>query len=522
MSHFCLLSLAAEWLSKNLPPDSIIGADPRVLSNTDWSELNKKLESTNQKLLPVNINLVDLIWKDKSSRRSSPLECLPLKITGRSVADKLQEVRIKMQEERATVLLLSSLDEIAWLLNLRGSDIDYNPVFYSYVLLELNALHVFMNEQQYTKEVEEHLKIELGNEILSVKPYNKVDEILGLISSNTTGFTWLAKSCNYALVSVVPEKSRLIKITPVALMKAIKNPVELKGMRNAHIKDAAALCCYFSWLEQNLDKEVITEITGAAKLEGFRRLQKDFRGSSFATISSAGAHGAIIHYKSSSKTDVPITKDSLYLCDSGGHYLDGTTDITRTFHFGEPTAFQKECYTRVLKGQLQVISAVFPSKIKGNCLDSLTRQFLWDVGLDYAHGTGHGVGVYLYVHEGPMGLSWRHMPDDPGLQAGMIVTVEPGFYLDGEFGLRIEDVVEVVKANPPHNFNNRGYLTFENLTYVPKQTKLIDVDLLTQREVEVLNEYHRKCREIIGPVLEEQEQFEAKAWLWKETETIAK
>lgn len=465
---------------------------------------------------------MDLIWLNRPNRRVDSLECLPLIVTGRSVAEKLQDIRAQMQEENATVLLLSSLDEIAWLLNLRGSDIDYNPVFYSYALVELNTLHIFINEQQYTQNVQEHLKLELGSETFIVKPYQKIDETLGFISSNTKGLTWLCKSCNYALASLVAEKSRLIKITPVALMKAIKNPVELKCIRNAHIKDAAALCCYFSWLEENIEKGNVTELTGAAKLEEFRRLQKDFRGPSFETISSVGAHGAIIHYKTSPETDVAITKNSLYLCDSGGHYLDGTTDITRTFHFGEPTAFEKECYTRVLKGQLQVISAIFPAKLKGNYLDSFARNFLWEVGLDYGHGTGHGVGSYLYVHEGPSGISWRYMPDDPGFQEGMIVTVEPGFYLNGEFGLRIEDVVEVVKANPPHNFNNSGFVTFSNLTFVPKQTKLIQVDLLTEKEIELLNEYHKKCREIIGPVLEEQGQLQVKAWLWKETEILIK
>lgn len=513
-----------EWLSKNLPQKSFVGADPRVLSNSEWTELSGKLERTNQKLVPVKTNLVDLVWKDRSSRRSNPLETLPLLVTGRSVFEKLRDVRARMREENAAALLLSALDDIAWLLNLRGSDIDYNPVFYSYVLVELNALHLFINGQQYTKQVEEHLKSELGPEAINVKPYEQVDEVLALIANNSTGFTWLAKSCNYALVSLVPENLRLVQITPVALMKAVKNPIELKGIRNAHIKDAAALCCYFSWLEQNVDKETITEISGAKKLEEFRKLQKDFRGPSFGTISAVGEHAAIIHYSSCPETDVPITRKSLYLCDSGGHYLDGTTDITRTFHFGEPTAFEKECFTRVLKGQLQVSAAIFPFKLKGNYLDSFARQFLWDVGLDFAHGTGHGVGAYLHVHEGTrvFGISWRQLPDDPGFQEGMVVTVEPGFYLDGQFGLRIEDVVEVVRANAAHNFNNRGFLTFENLTYVPKQRKLIQVDLLTEREVGILNEYHGKCRELVGPLLEEQGQLEAKAWLWRETEPISK
>lgn len=496
--------------------------DPRVLSQKEWTPLQTKLETAGLRLVPIKTNLVDLIWKDKPSRNANALECLPLKISGRSVAQKLNDVRAKMKEENAVALLLSSLDETAWLLNMRGSDITYNPVFYSYVLLELNTFHLFIDERQYTKAVEEHLKGELPTESFIVHPYHKVDETLAKISSKSSGFVWLSNSCNHALIALVPEKFLLTKLTPVASLKAVKNPTELKGMRNAHLKDAAALCCYFSWLEKNLGKKRITEISAAEKLKGFREQQADFRGLSFNTISSVGAHGAIIHYSSSPETDVELTRDSVYLCDSGGHYVDGTTDITRTLHFGEPTDFEKECYTRVLKGQLQVLSAVFPSKIRGNYLDSFARQFLWDVGLDYAHGTGHGVGSYLYVHEGPMGISWKHLADDPGLQAGMILTVEPGFYSDGKFGVRVEDVAEVVAADPPHNFNNRGFLKLETITFVPKQTKLITAGLLTSRETEILDDYHRKCRELIGPLLDEQGQVEAKEWLWRETEPITK
>jgi len=273
-------------------------------------------------------------------------------------------------------------------------------------------------------------------------------------------------------------------------------------------------------LESNVSKGEITEISGATKLTEFRSEQVDFVGPSFDTISSVGPHGAIIHYKPSKDSDVPIRMDCLYLCDSGGQYKDGTTDVTRTIHFGNPSDFEKECFTRVLKGQIKLGTTVFPSKIKGNCLDSFARQYLWEVGLDYGHGTGHGIGSYLNVHEGPMEVSWRTVNDDPGLESGMFISNEPGYYEDGKFGIRIEDIIQIVDANPPHNFNKRGFLTFDTITLVPIQTKMIIVNMLTESEINHLNKYHKKCRDILGPILDEQGRLETKKWLWRETEPI--
>lgn len=482
--------------------------------------LKTQLQQAGHELVPVKPNLIDLIWTDRPSRPCNPIVPLPLKYSGVSVAKKLSDIRVQMKEKNSTVLVVTALDEIAWLLNLRGSDIEYNPVFFAYVIVQHNACVIFIRKLQYSEEVSQHLKQEAPEENFIVEPYENINDTLAQL--NVEGYIWMPENANYALVSLVPQKSLLLELTPIALMKAVKNPTERKGMRNAHIRDAAAVCCYFSWLEKHIYNETITEISGAKKLEEFRSLQTDFRGLSFGTISAVGPHGAIIHYHPEPESDIPITTDTLYLCDSGGQYLDGTTDITRTIHLGNPTEFEKECFTRVLKGQLQMGSAVFPSKIKGNYLDSFARKFLWDVGLDYGHGTGHGVGAYLNVHEGPMQISWRHIPEDSGLQEGMFVSNEPGYYEDGKFGIRIEDVVEIVKAETPHNFNNRGYLTFTTITLVPKQRKLIKVDMLTDGEIEILNDYHQKCRDLVGPLLEEQGQVEAKEWLWRETEAIKK
>ncbi|KAJ3653741.1 hypothetical protein Zmor_012978 [Zophobas morio] len=509
------------WLSKNLPSGSRVGVDPSIYTYNMWMPLQTQLEAAGCKLIPVNQNLVDILWNDRPPRPTNPVNPLGLEFTGKTVKEKLLSVRAQMKDKKAQFLVLTALDEIAWMLNLRGSDIAYNPVFFSYVVIHEDSFTVFLNPKQSSDEVKQHLTKEAG-EKYEIKPYDEIVAYLKQHSLKIEGFAWFSENASYALTSLIPAKSLLAEITPVPLMKAVKNPTEINGMRNSHLKDGAALCCYFSWLEKHVKDGNITEISGAKKLDEFRAQQADFVGASFPTISSVGPHGAIIHYQPQPATDVPITTDTLYLCDSGGQYKDGTTDVTRTFHFGTPTQYEKECFTRVLKGQIKLATSIFPSKIKGNCLDSFAREFLWEVGLDYAHGTGHGIGSYLNVHEGPMGISWRPIADDPGLEAGMFVSNEPGYYEDGKFGIRLEDIVEIVEAKPPHNFNDRGFLTFETITFAPKQRKLVLVDLLTDKELTYLNAYHQQCRDLIGPILEKQGHAETKEWLWRETEPLVR
>ncbi|XP_018573804.1 xaa-Pro aminopeptidase 1 [Anoplophora glabripennis] len=510
------------WLSKSLPSGSRVGVDPKVFAFNNYMPLSSQLEAAGHKLIPVSTNLIELLWTERPKRPTNPVIPLPLKYSGRTVKEKLESLQGQMREKDAKYLLLAALDEIAYFLNLRGSDIQYNPVFFSYVIVSLNGFTVFVNPKQNSSEIKQHLTSEAGN-IYTIEPYDKIEEKLKNLVNNLDGTIWFSEATNYALISLIPKKNLLLtNITPIQLMKAIKNSVEINGMRNAHIKDAAALCCYFSWLEKNVTSSKITEISGAKKLLDFRKLQEDFVGESFSTISSVGPHGAIIHYSPDETTDVQITNSSLYLCDSGGQFKDGTTDVTRTLHFGTPTEFERECYTRVLKGHIKIATSVFPRKIKGNYLDSFAREYLWQVGLDYAHGTGHGIGSYLNVHEGPMGISWKPLPDDPGLEAGMFISNEPGYYQDGEFGIRIEDIIQIVDANPPHNFNNKGYLTFDSVTLVPKIIKLIIIDMLTDAEIDYLNKYHQQCRDVVGPLLQQQGQQEALEWLIRETQPISR
>lgn len=510
----------SEWLTKNMKTGSIIGVDANLITYNEWRRINKEIKYKGIKLLPLDTNLIDRMWSDRPAIPSNPIKPLNINFTGKKCGEKVEEVRQKMTEKNATILLITALDEIAWLLNLRGSDIQYNPVFYSYVIVTHTDVYLFVDSKKLDTTVPEHFK----NENLSViiQPYDILHTFFNDIlasDSSKTGKVWVSDRSSYNLVNIVPKSNRISKPTPIPLMKAIKNAVEINGLKNAHIKDGAALCSYFSWLEENISLGNLTEISVAEKLLSFRSLQEDFVGPSFETISSSGPNGGIIHYSPTQETDRKLSVDEMYLCDSGGQFLDGTTDVTRTFHFGTPTDYQKECFTRVFKGQANLAMTKFPHKILGNCLDSYARRFLWDVGLDYMHGTGHGIGAYLNVHEGPMGISWREIPNDPGLQPGMFLSNEPGYYQD-DFGIRIEDIVLIKEFITDYKMPQRPFLQFETVTMCPIQTKMLVIDLLTDKEIDYLNEYHCKCLERLTPLLEKAGDTRALTWLKKETKPI--
>lgn len=288
-------------------------------------------------------------------------------------------------------------------------------------------------------------------------------------------------------------------------------------MKNAHIKDAVALCSFFSSLQQNIGKIKITELLASEQLEEFKKTQEGYVGPSFKTMSCTGCHTSLIHYSPNPYTDFVLTPNCLYLCDCGSQYLEGTTDVSRTLHFGHPSYFEKECYTRVLKGNIALSRAHFPSKSLGSQIDSFARKFLWDVGLDYGHSTGHGIGSFLNVHEGPISISPKASPHEIGLEEGMFVTNEPGYYSPGKFGIRIEDVMMVVPSKRKFSNTNNRFLTFETVTLVPKQRNLIVKDLLGKEDVEWLDKYHKRCRDVIGPILQKKKLEEA--WNWLEIET---
>ncbi|KAM7103739.1 LOW QUALITY PROTEIN: xaa-Pro aminopeptidase 1 [Ciconia maguari] len=512
-----------DWLVSVLPEGSKVGVDPFIIPADQWKRMSKALRSAGHDLVPVKENLIDTIWTDCPQRPCKPLITLDLSYTGVSWRDKIVALRSKMAERKVLWFVVTALDEVAWLFNLRGSDVEYNPVFFAYAVIGMNTIRLFIDGDHDGPSCEEHLELDS-----TLEPEFKIQvmpSILSELSAVGAGLSpkekvWLSDKASYALTEAIPKAYRyLTPYTPICIAKAVKNASETEGMRRAHIKDAVALCELFNWLEKEVPKGTVTEIIAADKAEEFRSQQKDFVELSFATISSTGPNGAIIHYKPVPETNRTLSVNEIYLLDSGAQYRDGTTDVTRTMHFGTPSAYEKECFTYVLKGHIAVSAAIFPNGTKGHLLDSFARSALWDCGLDYLHGTGHGVGSFLNVHEGPCGISYKTFADEP-LEAGMIVSDEPGYYEDGSFGIRIENVVLVVPAETKYNFKNRGSLTFEPLTLVPIQTKMIDVNLLTQKECNWVNDYHQKCREVIGAELERQGRHEALRWLIQETEPL--
>ncbi|XP_076241429.1 xaa-Pro aminopeptidase ApepP [Calliopsis andreniformis] len=513
------------WLVSNLPPKSTVGADANLMSYTEWAVLHTNLTAAGHCLMPLEENLIDKVWGNEQPVPTNNI-VLPqqLQFSGRIAGEKVKSCRDEMKKNNAKALVITALDEVAYILNFRGSDIPYNPVFFAYVILTSDDLHLFIEKSRVSEKAQEQLINEGVNAIYH--PYEDIHVFLKQIANSCTNGEkiWISNSSSYALHTDCGEAKKHAAITPINIMKAIKNNVEMQGMKAAHIRDAVALVKYFAWLEDQIKNQrgTVTEVSGATKLETFRQEQEHFVGLSFPTISSVGPHGAIIHYLPTSKTDVPITDKELYLCDSGAQYKDGTTDVTRTLHFGTPTNFERECFTRVFKGQCRLSSTIFPLMIQGNYLDTLARENLWSVGLNYLHGTGHGVGSYLNVHEEPIGISWRPYPDDPGLQPGMFLSNEPGYYEDEKFGIRLENIELVVKANTPYNYKNRGFLTFETVTLVPIQTKLLDVSLLTDAEIEYLNKYHAKCLSTLTPLLQGPHNAQALEWLQKETRPISK
>lgn len=381
---------------------------------------------------------------------------------------------------------------------------------------------LYMNASKLTPEAMAHLE---GAKV-KLRPYGAIFDDLKSRRSGlekTREKMLISSTCNAALVGRLGVENIESQRSPIEKTKAIKNKTEQEGLRKCHVRDAAALVRYLAWIEAQLRNGAdIDEVSGSDKLESFRAENEHFKGLSFDTISGSGPNGAIIHYKANRADGNvrKITTKELYLCDSGAQYLDGTTDVTRTLHFGEPTAEEKDSFTRVLLGHISLDRVVFPVGTTGLMLDSLARMHLWQVGLDYRHGTGHGVGHYLNVHEGPQSISFHPRSQETPLLDGMTITNEPGFYLDGKFGIRIENVLLVQSAVTRNNFGGTKFLRFENLTMVPIQTKLIDLALMTDKDVDWVNAHHEKCWKAVSPLLQHDQL--ALEWLHRETRPITK
>ncbi|KAL6224671.1 hypothetical protein ACLB2K_003526 [Fragaria x ananassa] len=547
------------WMADNLPEGSAIGIDPWCVSIDTAQKWERAFVKKQQKLVQTSTNLVDEVWKSQPPPEINPVVIHPLEYAGRSVADKLKDVRKKLVQVKVHSIIISALDEVCWLYNIRGTDVAYSPVVHAFAIVTLNSAFFYVDKRKVSSEVNSYLE----TNGIEVRDYKAVSSDVSLLASNELKPSIQAKGtetetagngtikaeesnndliwadpgyCCYALYSSLNPDKVLLQQSPLALAKALKNPVELEGLKNAHIRDGAAVVQYHVWLdkqmqemygasgfflEEETDKKKhsqtakLTEVTASDKLEGFRASKENFRGLSFPTISSVGPNAAIIHYSPEAETCAELDPDRIYLFDSGAQYLDGTTDITRTVHFGKPSAHEKACYTAVLKGHIALGNARFPNGTNGHALDFLARVPLWKYGLDYRHGTGHGIGSYLNVHEGPHLISFR--PRNVPLEDSMTVTDEPGYYEDGNFGIRLENVLIIKKADTKFNFGDKVFLQFEHITWAPYQRKLIDVSLLTPEELEWLNTYHSKCRSILDSYLDESE----KAWLKKATEPIS-
>lgn len=534
-----------EWLNDVLPPGGRVGIDPFLFSSDAAEELKQGIAKKNHELVFLyDKNLVDEIWKESRPQPpNKPIRVHELKYAGTDVASKLLSLRSELVEAGSSAIVISMLDEVAWLLNLRGSDVPHSPVMYAYLIVEIDKAKLFVDTSKVGPEVMDHLE----NAGIELRPYDSIlSEVESLAAQGAK--VWLdASSVNAAIVNTYnsacekyyeslenKRKSKteayddsngwsegptgIYRLSPVSLAKALKNDAELEGMRSCHLRDAAALAYFWVWIEEQINKNVkLTEVEVAEKLLEFRSRQPGFLDTSFDTISGSGANGAIIHYKPEPDSCSVVDKRKLFLLDSGAQYVDGTTDITRTVHFGEPAARQKDCFTRVLQGHIALDQAVFPENTAGFVLDAFARSFLWKIGLDYRHGTGHGVGAALNVHEGPQSISFRFGNTTP-LQSGMIVSNEPGYYEDHAFGIRIENLLVVKEVDTPNRFGGIGYLGFEKLTFVPIQAKLIDLSLLSGAEFDWLNDYHSQVWDKVSPLLD----GSARQWLWDNTRPLVK
>ncbi|KAG2127897.1 peptidase M24, structural domain-containing protein [Suillus bovinus] len=490
-----------EFLSKHLEQGTRIGIDPTLISAAvDAESLQKSLEPRGSELVSLQENPVDIVWgKDRPPHPHNSVFPLDVKYAaGETSQSKLERLREEIAKKKAAASVVTLLDEVAWLFNLRGTDIDFNPVFFAYAVVTPTRAILFMNDAQE----QDSIKAFLGSDV-EIRPYgsfiSSLRQLTTTLGANKDKPMLLGDKTSLAVVEAIGQDNAILIPSPVATMKAIKNETEIEGFRKCHIRDGAALIRYFAWLEEQLNSGVeLNESQAADKLEEFRSELDLFRGLSFTTISSTGPNAAVIHYSPDPDDCAIIRKDQIYLCDSGGQYLDGTTDVTRTLHFGTPTNEEKRAFTRVLQGHISIDTAVFPNGTSG--ADSFARRALWQEGWDYRHGTGHGVGHFLNVHEGPHGIGTRIAYNSTSLKAGMTVSNEPGYYADGRYGIRIENVVIVQEADTPNNFGN-GYLCFERVTMCPIQTKLIDFSILTAQEKEWLNSYHAETLEKVGPWL---------------------
>lgn len=496
-----------QFLNDKLEEGMCLGFDGRTVSAREAEELQELLQEKHI-TFSVNDDLIGEIWEDRPVLSCEPVMELDIRWTGKSRADKIAEIREQMKAKEADTFILTSLDDIAWLLNIRGNDIHCCPVVLSYLVMMENELRLYANAAAFSEEIRSNLEAD-G---VKIHPYDDVYSYVQSISSDKK--VLLSRvNVNSRLVSNIPSEVTILDEPNLTLLpKAVKNETEMENERIAHIKDGVAVTKFIHWLKKNVTRTTITELSAAEKLYQFRSEQKHFLGDSFDPIIAYGTHAAIVHYSATEATDIPLEARGMVLADTGGHYLEGTTDITRTIVLGPVTAKEKKFFTAVLRGNLNLAAAKFKYGCTGLNLDYLARGPLWELGEDYNHGTGHGVGYLLNVHEGPNSFRWKNLPGNPApvLEEGMITSDEPGYYLENEFGIRHENLVLCKKAEKT-SFGQ--FMCFEPLTMVPFDLEGINPEEMTERERKLLNDYHQKVYTTISPYLDEEE----KEWLKQAT-----
>lgn len=500
-----------EYLLEKLPKNSTLGFDGRVMSVKEGQSLANKLAFKGINI-EYKYDLVNDIWEDRCSLPTEKAFLLGVEYSGESFSDKLYRIRAVMKEKKATTHILASLDDIAWLFNIRGRDVKSNPVVLSYAVISIDSVYLFIDKNKIGKDI----RAELSKENVQIKGYEEVYEFIKKIEENEVVLIDTSK-VNYAIYNNIPSNVQKIEErNPSILFKSIKNEIELKNIRNSHIKDGVAFTKFMYWLKNNIGKIEITEISATQKLEEFRREQDKFIEPSFSTIAAYKDHAAMMHYSATEESNYKLEPRDLFLVDSGGQYFDGTTDITRTIALGPIPENVRKDFTNVVRGMIRLSKAKFLYGCRGYNLDILARGPLWEEGIDYKCGTGHGIGFVLNVHEGPNGFRWKvreDIDDSCILEEGMVTTNEPGVYVENSHGIRIENEIVVRKAEK----NEYGqFMDFEVITFAPIDLDAIDESLILKDEKVYLNNYHKQVYDKISPYLNEEE----KQWLKTYTREI--
>ena len=483
------------WLIDTLKPGEKVAVNAQMFSVNAYAAMKSELETVGIDL--VSVDVMKEVWTDRPALPKKPFYVFDLKYSGQSTTDKIAATRAEMAKLRSQVFVMSALDDIAWLFNIRGNDVDFNPVVIAYALVEENDVTLFVDQDKLTEET----KTYLASVGVRIKAYDAIYSVLEQIESSKTVLIDGAK-LNRALYESIPAAcTKRNAMSPVFKLKSIKNEVEMAGVRQAMVKDGVALTRFFIWLEENLKSGNLNEVSVDQKLYEFRSKQENFKGESFSTIAGYGPHGAIVHYRAVPESASTLKPENLFLLDSGGQYLEGTTDITRTVALGTPTVKQKIDFTLVLKGHIALATAKFPSGTRGSQLDILARKAMWDLGINYGHGTGHGVGHFLNVHEGPQNI---RMDENPiSLQEGMFMSNEPGLYRTNQYGIRTENLIHVIKAEKTE-FGE--FLKFETVTLFPIDKELIDVEMMSDEDIDWLNNYHKRVYDSLAQKLDENER----------------